>query len=369
MPEPLKDIYNNFFFERYIASLREVLPHYSIEELWHHFTSDEWESLFLKERMAYLSQRTAALLNVGFYDKYLTIMSLIDILRKQNVKDQNLTFMFLPDIITLHSPSNPSEALKALKDITTFVSCEFSVRPIIDQNQDLALQYFKEWTKDANPNVRRWLSEGCRPRLPWGMQLKTLVLDPSPIIPILQDLKSDASSYVLTSVSNNLNDISKDHPDTVLDILNRWKQNNSVQRKTLKHAARTLLKQGNKVALNIFDTAHDAPYILDAATGPSQSIHIGDTVNIRATLTNTGNKMARYRIEYVVFYLKKSGQYNKKVFMITEKTLNPGDSYTILKEHKFRDLSIRKHHMGEHFIALSINGNLQDKKSIIINDL
>jgi 3-methyladenine DNA glycosylase AlkC len=60
--------------------------------------------------------------------------------------------------------------------------------------------------------VRRLVSEGSRPRLPWGLQLKALVADPSPTLPLLRALQDDPSEYVRRSVANHLNDIAKDHP-------------------------------------------------------------------------------------------------------------------------------------------------------------
>jgi 3-methyladenine DNA glycosylase AlkC len=54
------------------------------------------------------------------------------------------------------------------------------------------------------------------------MALPALKKDPSPILPILSALYNDESEYVRRSVANNLNDISKDHPDFMLDIIAQW---------------------------------------------------------------------------------------------------------------------------------------------------
>ena len=65
----------------------------------------------------------------------------------------------------------------------------------------------EEWSRDADEHVRRLASEGCRPRLPWSFKLRELIADPSPVAPILENLRADPSLYVRKSVANHLNDI------------------------------------------------------------------------------------------------------------------------------------------------------------------
>src|SRR5690606_35514298 len=105
--------------------------------------------------------------------------------------------------------------------------------------------------------VRRLASEGCRPRLPWGMALSHLKEDPLPIIPILENLKNDPSRFVRLSVANNMNDIVKDNPQTVIELAKKWYGTSKEVDWVIKHGCRTLLKQGNPdvMALFGFDTA------------------------------------------------------------------------------------------------------------------
>src|SRR5690606_37257126 len=99
---------------------------------------------------------------------------------------------------------------------------------------------------DASPHVRRLASEGSRPRLPWGLQLKRLIADPSPTLPLLEALLDDPSEYVRRSVANHLNDIAKDHPALVVEWVVRHLPGVSAERRALlKHASRTLIKKGD----------------------------------------------------------------------------------------------------------------------------
>ncbi len=60
--------------------------------------------------------------------------------------------------------------------------------------------------------MRRLVSEGTRPRLPWAPRLRAFQKDPRPVLELLELLKDDPELYVRRSVANNLNDIGKDHP-------------------------------------------------------------------------------------------------------------------------------------------------------------
>ena len=112
-----------------------------------------------------------------------------------------------------------------------------------------------QWSKNKNKHVRRLASEGCRPKLPWATKLQIFIDDPSPILPILENLKDDPSKYVQKSVANNLNDILKDNFSIGIEVLKRWaNQNPSSQRKwIIKHALRNQLKQKNLEALEIME--------------------------------------------------------------------------------------------------------------------
>ena len=109
-----------------------------------------------------------------------------------------------------------------LRLFTKFASSEFAVRPFLDKDPEKVMPYMLKWAEDDDQNVRRFSSEGCRPRLPWAMALAKFKKDPSPILSILEKLKNDDAEFVRKSVANNVNDISKDNPDLVLDICERW---------------------------------------------------------------------------------------------------------------------------------------------------
>lgn len=109
---------------------------------------------------------------------------------------------------------HPEDALALLAGLTPRWSSEFAIRPFIERHPELTYDHLRRWTSDDDEHVRRLVSEGTRPRLPWAPQLRELIADPSPNLPLLEGLADDPSPYVRRSVANHLNDIAKDHPSS-----------------------------------------------------------------------------------------------------------------------------------------------------------
>ena len=129
-----------------------------------------------------------------------------------------LEHMFIPDYIEVYGIDHFDLSMKAFETVTQFVSCEFAVRPFFIRYGNQMVNQMKIWSRHKNESVRRLSSEGSRPRLPWAMAIPALKKDPSPILPILENLKNDPSEDVRRSVANNINDIAKDHPDIVMKL-------------------------------------------------------------------------------------------------------------------------------------------------------
>ena len=141
-------------------------------------------------------------------------------------------------------------SMTLLRAMTIRSSSEFGIRFFLLEKQEETLGVLMAWTKDKNEHVRRLVSEGTRPRLPWAMRLPAFMENPTPVLALLETLKDDPSEYVRRSVANNLNDIAKDHPDRVAEIAKRWLSGASKNRqKIVRHACRTLIKQGHPETL------------------------------------------------------------------------------------------------------------------------
>jgi 3-methyladenine DNA glycosylase AlkC len=151
------------------------------------------------------------------------------------------------------------------------------------------------WTKHHDPHVRRLASEGCRPRLPWGMALSKFKADPAPILPILIALREDSSEYVRKSVANNLNDITKDHPLLVMSIAQEWYGSHSGTNWIVKHACRTLLKQGYPEALALFGFDKLSAIEVHNLTLNPTEITMGQDLSFSFIIQNNSTELQNYQ--------------------------------------------------------------------------
>lgn len=367
MADLLKNIYNQKFFDQYTLALSKLISGFDQYFFISQVKSPTWNEMELKQRMNHLMKETASILPVSFKSKIDFISRLIDILSEQGVKAQNLEYIFLADLITEFGLENLDEAISAFETLTKFTSCEFAVRKFIINYPDQMMQQMLIWSQHENENVRRFASEGCRPLLPWGARLHHLVKNPDPAIPILQNLKNDPSLYVRKSVANHLNDISKNQPELVLNIFKTWQKDQEGRTDwIIKHGARTLLKQGNPVALSLFGTSSETPFSLFQWDISKDNVVLGDDINLVFSLRNDDTQSASFRIEYGIYFVKSSGTSSKKIFQVAEKSLLAGETITIIKKHKFIDLTTRKHHPGVHKIGIVINGNESELKEVML---
>lgn len=243
-----------------------------------------------------------------------------------------------------------------LKEMTKRATAEFDVRPFLDADQDRALAIMAPWVSDDSVHVRRLVSEGTRPRLPWGLRLKKLVADPSPTLPLLEALKDDPEDYVRRSVANHLNDIAKDHPDLVAEIAARWlKDADRNREKLVRHACRSLIKQGHTATLQAFGL--NPPEIsVDGPTITTDTVDYGSTLGFRIDLTSTGTAPQELVLDYLVHFKKANGTLAPKVFKWTKLTLAPGETLSLAREHAIRPITTRVYYGGTQAVSLRING-------------
>jgi 3-methyladenine DNA glycosylase AlkC len=154
-------------------------------------------------------------------------------------KNPMATFLFLPHtlFVAKYGLAHFGLSMRAQHALTQRITAEISIRKFIEQNQILTLNTLKAWARDPSEHVRRLVSEGTRPRLPWAPRLRAFMRDPRPVLELLEWLKDDPSRYVRRSVANNLNDIGKDHPDLLFATAERWmKDANENRQWIIRHA-------------------------------------------------------------------------------------------------------------------------------------
>lgn len=255
-----------------------------------------------------------------------------------------------------HGRGHLEVSLSLLKSLTPHFTAEFGIRPFIADEQDKALSIISAWVADPDFHVRRLASEGTRPRLPWAMRLPDLVRDPSPILPILEALLDDREDYVRRSVANSLNDIAKDHPDLVVDFVERHRQGASKERLwLLKHASRTLVKKGHAKALANFgfEPLDDVTASLEFDT---EYIVFPGELDFRVHLRSDSRERRTVLLDYAIHHQKKDGSLSPKVFKGKSVVLQPGETLTVMKRHALRPITTRVYHSGLHRLEILVNG-------------
>ena len=357
----LKEIYSPEFSKTLVASASAIDKKFDEKKFLKNFTSKDWFAKELKQRMRTVTIALDESLSPQDYLQKITILKRI-VAEIQKDKFSGLALIIFPDFVEVFGLKDFDESMAALEFFTEFGSSEFAVRQFIKLDQKRALKFFTKWTKNKNHHIRRLASEGCRPRLPWGEALQKLKKDPSEILPILENLKHDESEYVRKSVANNLNDISKDHPQVVLDLMRKWSKE-KVRENLIKHALRTLLKKGDKQALQLIGIDCNnlsENFAIQSFSLQNEVVKISQELVFDFALRNQApnNKI---RLEYAVHFLKQNGTWSKKIFQITTKNFAQGD-FVFSKKHSFRDLSTRKHNAGKHMISLVVNGVEMEKR-------
>ncbi|MHA1567142.1 MAG: DNA alkylation repair protein [Alphaproteobacteria bacterium] len=256
-----------------------------------------------------------------------------------------------------HGIDDFERSMGLLKAMTKRSSSEFGIRYFLLADQGRALKIIGGWVMDPNRHVRRLVSEGTRPRLPWAMQLPQLMDDPSPMLPILKSLRDDEEEYVRRSVANHLNDIAKDHPDLVGDLAKDWMSGADKKRqKLVRHACRTLIKQGHRGALEAFGLG-DPDVVLESFEIETPRVEFGGALCFEADLVSSSAKAQALVIDYVVHFRKANGKLVGKVFKGTKITLKPGERHSLRRSHAIRPITTRRYYAGQHALSLRINGH------------
>jgi len=364
MATQLKYLYNPAYFEHLCPVLKECIPGFNSRDFIFRIFNNQWHDLGLKERVRHISTVLHDFLPEDFSS---AVRYLIEVARtlETHGRSQRFENIFLPDYVEVYGQSNPAQSLAALEEITRLVSAEFAVRPFLLRDAATAMQFFRRWSLSDNENVRRLASEGCRPRLPWGVSLPMFKKDPSPLLPILDTLKADPSLYVRKSVANNLNDISKDHPGIIIALAREWKDTHPYTDWIVRHGCRTLLKKGDQHALTLQGFRPGCKAVIHGLLLPAE-VSIGGHLDFNFSFKSQEKKPTMFRLDYAIDYRTATGKMSRKVFKISENTFPPGQKVTIERKRSFRDLTTRKHFAGKHLLSILANGKKLAAKEFMV---
>jgi 3-methyladenine DNA glycosylase AlkC len=286
------------------------------------------------------------------------------------------------------------ESMAAQYELTRRFTAEFSIRPFLIRHEAATLARLRQWASDPDPHVRRLVSEGTRPRLPWAPRLPSFIAEPAPVLDLLTLLRDDPSEYVRRSVANNLNDISKDHPHLVVSLAGSWWADGDEQRRRmLRHALRTLVKRGDPAALDVLGHAGADHLVVRGVTVEPSDPVIGGSVRITATVVDTRSgdygavgdpgdvteaaavgrpsptdpvERGAVAVDLVVHFVKANGSTSPRVFKGAVRELGPGQSCVVTRSVSLAQQSTRTHFPGVHRVEVQVNGRRTEAGSFTL---
>jgi len=349
MADLLKNMLNRNSLYEFALVIQSTYNQFQIEKFLKSTMDETWDDLELMAR----GRKVSTTLGEYLPENYREAIGIID---KVIAKCDGFARFSFTGFVEIYGQDEKDWdiSINAMEKYTQYASFEFTVRPFIIKHEARMMAQMYAWSKHENEHVRRLSSEGCRPALPWGQALNKYKKDPAPILPILEQLKTDPSLYVRKSVANNLNDISKTHPDLVAQLAKDWYGKNELTDWIVKHGCRTLLKKGNRNVMEIFGFQDVISVNVEDFKLEETSISIGEDISFSfEILTKEATKV---RLEYGIDYVKSNGKRNRKIFQISEISLKENQKKLYTKKHSFEDVSTRKHYPGIHSITLIVNG-------------
>jgi len=333
----------------------KIKPNFASQDFIHQAQSGI-HKLELKARVYYLIDVLAQYLPRDFSQTALLLQQVPQHWSAHNTQD-NYSFAAWPiiDYVAVYGLNHPDLALQTLKVLTPLFTAEFAIRPFLQHHFDLTYGYLQAWAKDENHHVRRLASEGCRPRLPWGQRVPYLMNNHQQIMTILEQLKDDSSDYVQRSVANNLNDISKSHPQLVVNLAQDWLVNQPTPQRhwIVKHATRGLVKAGHSDALALLGYSQTLKLQNIHFSLNKTQISMNETVQL--SLSFCLPKAQNLVIDYALHLPRANGKKSIKVFKWKTGLLAAGEHH-LTQNYTFKVITTRRYYEGEHYFDMLVNG-------------
>lgn len=362
MAANLKDFYSPEVVRRLGRDLAAAHPPFSLER-WEAEAFAGFGELSLTERARHLMR----CLRSQLPDDYEAAIAILLDSLGPGFGDDELSgmapFFYLPHVyyVAEFGLDHFESSMRAQYQLTQRFTAELSIRYFLERHPEATLERLRQWASDPSHHVRRLVSEGTRPRLPWTMRLRAFQKDPGPVLELLELLKDDPSLYVRRSVANNLNDIGKDHPGLLARVCREWLEGAGPERQWLvRHALRSAVKRGERGALEALGAGEAAEVEIVRAGFVPERPKRGGKVRFAAVVEARGEREQKLVIDLAVHFVKAKGQPSPKghakVFKLKATTLQPGERAEVGKTIDLADLTTRKHYPGWHAAELRING-------------
>ncbi len=358
-PAPaLKDHFSKTFVKQWADRLIEVGADIDREQFLT-TTLDNYEPLTLTQRSSKMAENIYDSVPGDVPGVLDALLSLLPDEKEAAEGVLNDGFWMWPigDYIRLYGTGHVDESMKACYELTKRFTAEFAIRPFLDANFDRVFPYLQRWVDDPNEHVRRLVSEGTRPRLPWATKL---AVPTEPVLELLGSLRKDSSAYVRKSVANHLNDLAKDDSDRILTLLEGWyAEGHEETTWIVRHALRNHFKKGDTRALALFGYMTPNVEVTALACEPSL-VPVGEAVTVSFDLTNSGRADQSLMVDLIVCYQKANGRMSPRVFKFKDTVLAASETIRCEKRFSMVHRSTRQLYAGQHRVEIQVNGIVQD---------
>ncbi|MDG6777918.1 DNA alkylation repair protein [Thiomicrorhabdus sp. zzn3] len=358
MAEELKLVFNRESVEKLASCLAQACPDFAPEHFVSAVFDREWPRRPLMRRVRHISEQMQVHLSMPYLEA-------LSVIKSVSVHFSGLFHLVFPDYVARFGQACYKESIQVLGMLTRGYTSEYAIRVFLKQSPKETLKQMQVWAHSEDLHLRRLASEGIRPRLPWAEQLDWIAEHPQQLLPIIEPLKADDSLYVRKSVANLLNDLSKSNPRWVVDLCRGW-QGESIHPHTqwiIKHALRTLTKQGNIDALDLLGLKPLAPECLTEWQCDSE-VRLNETLCFRFCLQNL-TPLENIRLEYAISFVTKQSRWSRKVYKIAD-THCATDQQGFECHHMFKPLKTRRYYPGAHQIELIVNGRVMMQSEFLL---
>ena len=365
MKEPsfsLKDLlFNQKKITKLADEIHKVFPTFD-KKLFIEKTVSKFPELELKARISWITEMLREFLPDNYKEATTIILKALPPENDRNKTDNDFgDFIYAPYAYFVAKYGCTNEflqfSLNALKEITMRFSAEDAIRYFLNTFPEETLKVLYIWAKDEHYHVRRLVSEGTRPKLPWAQKIS---IDYKRTIPLLDMLFADTTRFVTRSVANHLNDISKIDSNLVLETLKHW-QDSGTQREEemlfiINHSLRTLIKKGDSATLTFLKFSSEPDIEIFNFNIQKKTILVGDALTFSFDVI--AKKDERILVDYIIWFQNKAGKMeSKKVYKIKQFHLKKNEVLRVQKNHPLRaNMTTRTLYFGEHKIQLQING-------------
>jgi len=362
MAEPLKVFFSPALVRRLADDIARVAPDFPARAFVRRATSG-LEQLELLDRGKHIARALYAHLPPAYPHALAVLMRSLG---PEHASDELVgggmaPFYYLPHTLFVaeHGLDHFDLSLRAQYELTKRFTAESSIRPYIARDPERTFAQLVTWAQDENPHVRRLVSEGTRLRLPWASRVAWLDANPRRVLELLELLKDDPATVVRRSVANNLNDLSRDHADLVVETCRAWRNGDasSERHALVRHALRSLVKKGHRGALAVLG-AHAQPKLVVNAAQIAKRVRIGDQLQFAFTLQSTASSTQDLIVDYAVHFVKANGTARPKVFKLKRVQLEARSSVELTGRVSFASMTTRQHYPGLHRIEVLANGEV-----------